>query len=95
MGQPAPKYVVMYESSPQACDLAPVHFPAHSARCDEFHARGDLLLVGTFADPMAEGSMSVFRSREAAEEFIEGDPFRTEGVISGWTIKEWHEAYLR
>ena len=93
-GEPAPKHVVFYESSDQACDLAPIHFPAHDAWLEEFRARGELLLVGTFADPMADGSMSVFSSREAAERFVEGDPFRTEGVVRAWHIKEWHESLM-
>jgi len=93
--EPAPKYVVRYQTSSKAPELVPVHFPAHRARLDEFHARGELLLVGTFADPMAEGSMAVFTSRAAAEAFVDGDPFRLEGVISGWTIQEWHEMYMR
>lgn len=92
--RPAPKYVVFYESSDEACDLAPIHFPAHEAWLERFRARRDLLLVGTFADPMVDGSMSVFSSREAAERFVEGDPFRTEGVIKAWHIKEWHEILM-
>jgi uncharacterized protein len=41
-----------------------------------------------------DGSMAVFSSREAAERFVEGDPFRTEGVIKAWHIKEWHETLM-
>ena len=26
--------------------------------------------------------------------FVEGDPFRLNGVVSSWTIKEWHDPYL-
>ena len=40
-----------------------------------FHARGDLLMVGTFADPETQGSMAIFETREAAEESVVGDPF--------------------
>jgi uncharacterized protein len=87
---PPRKYVVFYESSERVAELAPLHFAAHSARVAEFKARGDLLQVGTFANPYEEGSMSVFSSREAAERFIEGDPFRIEGVIKAWNIKEWY-----
>ena len=43
---------------------------------------------------MADGSMSVFTTREAAERFVDGDPFRTEGVIRDWRIKEWHETLM-
>jgi uncharacterized protein YciI len=61
---------------------------------DEFHARGDLLLVGTFADPQADGSMSVFRTREAAQEFVDGDPFVREGVVASYEIREWNEVLM-
>ena len=66
-------------------------YPRHLARLKEFRDRGDLLLVGTFGDPQAEGSMGVFGSREAAEEFVRGDPFVNEGVVRAWTLREWDE----
>src|SRR4051812_12440857 len=61
------KHVLFYESVYDVMTKAPQHFPAHKERLDAFHARGDLLMVGTFGDPQREGSMSVFRTREAAE----------------------------
>jgi uncharacterized protein YciI len=85
------KYVLFYESAEDVLSKAPVHFPAHSARLGEFHARGDLLMVGTFANPQEEGSMSIFTTREAAEEFAEGDPFVLNGVVRRWEIREWDE----
>jgi uncharacterized protein YciI len=85
------KYVLFYESADDVLSKAPEHFPAHSARVDEFHARGDLLMVGTFADPQEEGSMSVFATREAAEEFAQGDPFVRNGVVRNWYVREWDE----
>jgi uncharacterized protein YciI len=85
------KYVLFYESAEDVLSKAPVHFAAHSARLDEFHARGELLMVGTFANPQEEGSMSIFTTREAAEEFVDGDPFVLNGVVRGWEIREWDE----
>ena len=35
--------------------------------------------------------MSIFTSREAAEEFAAGDPFVLNGVIRNWQIREWDE----
>jgi len=52
---------------------AHVHDEAHRAWLDDFYAGGLLLMAGPFANP-ADGYMSVFTSREAAEEFIQGDP---------------------
>jgi uncharacterized protein len=64
---------------------------AHSARLQEFHARGDLLMAGTFGDRQNEGSMAIFTSREAAEEFVKDDPFVLNGVVRDWHIRKWHE----
>ena len=85
-------YVLFYESTDDVMSRAPVHYPAHRERLVEFKARGQLLLVGPFADPRRDGSMAVFTSREAAEEFVAGDPFVGEGVVRSWTVKEWHES---
>jgi hypothetical protein len=37
--------------------------------------------------------MGVFRTREAAEEFIAEDPFVTSGAIGRWYLREWHEIF--
>jgi uncharacterized protein YciI len=85
------KYVLFYESGDDVATHAPPHFPAHSARLQEFHARGDLLMVGTFGDPQNEGSMSIFTSRKAAEEFAKDDPFVLNNVVRAWYVREWNE----
>jgi uncharacterized protein len=84
--------VVLYESADDMPSKAPVVFPAHKARLDEFAARGVLLMVGPFGDPLAEGAMAIFTTRAAAEEFVAGDPFVLEGVVRAWQIRDWHEA---
>jgi uncharacterized protein YciI len=85
--------VVLYASAPDVLTKAPAHFPAHKQRLDAFHDRGDLLLVGTFGDPQAEGSMAIFVSREAAEAFVAGDPFVRNGVVAAYEIRDWTEIY--
>lgn len=85
------KYVLFYESAPDVASKAPAHFPAHKARYQDFHARGLLLMLGTFSDPQDEGSMAVFASREAAEEFAAGDPFVLNGVVTRWYVRDWRE----
>jgi uncharacterized protein YciI len=85
------KYVLFYVPADDLASKAPAHFPAHSARLDEFHSRGTLLMVGTFGNPQEEGAMAVFTTREAAEEFVRGDPFVLNGVMRDWQIREWDE----
>ena len=87
------KYVLFYESAEDVASKAPPHFPAHWARCQEFHARGLMLMVGTFADPQSQESMAIFTAREGAEEFVAGDPFVQNGVVRSWDLREWNEAF--
>jgi uncharacterized protein len=85
------KYVLFYESADDVASKAPLHLAEHRARIQEFHARGLILLVGTFGDPQREGSMAVFPTREAAEEFVADDPFVLNQVVRRWEIREWNE----
>ncbi len=87
------KYVLLYESVPDVHSKAARHLAAHRARLEEFHARGTLLMVGPFGDPQKEGSMGIFTTREAAEEFAKGDPFVVNGVVARWQLREWNEVF--
>jgi len=84
------KYIVTYDLADGAYDLAMQHYPAHRARLDEFHRRGVLLMVGTFADEPV-GAMAVFTTREAADEFMADDPFLEHGVVGSHRVREWDE----
>lgn len=85
------KAVLLYESADDVVTKAADHFAAHLDRIEEFHARGEILMVGTFGDPQAEGSMAVFPTRASAEAFVAGDPFVLEGVVRAWQIRDWNE----
>jgi uncharacterized protein YciI len=84
-------HVLLYESADDVATRAPQHFDAHLTRVREFHARGELLMVGTFGDPQREGSMGIFATREAAEAFVAGDPFMHHGVVRRYALREWQE----
>jgi len=85
------KYVLFYTPAEDVMEKAPLHFPAHQSRIGQFHDRGDILMVGTFGDPVNQGSMAIFPTRESAEAFVEGDPFVLEGVVRSYEIREWDE----
>lgn len=89
------KYVVFYESAENLAAKAPAHIAAHVAYWDRFLKTGELELIGTFADAQADGAMSVFRTRQAAEAFVKDDPFVVNGVVASWRILEWNEALTR
>ena len=87
------RFVLLYESPSNERERVPAFFAAHSAYAAEFRARrpGELLMTGPF--PMTDigqpGAMSIFTSREAAEEFAPGDPFVVNGVVEKWEIRQW------
>lgn len=87
------KIVSFYEVAPAALAKIKEHFPAHRARLDEFHARGVLIAAGPLGNPPTS-AMGIFTSREAAEEFINGDPFVTNGIVTEWRLVEWNAAFL-
>jgi uncharacterized protein len=88
------KAVMFYESAPGVAAKARVHMAEHRARWAEFSRRGDLLMIGPFANAQEDGSMGVFTTREAAEEFVRGDPFVLNGVVRNWFIRGWIEALV-
>ena len=70
-------------------------YPRHHAYVEQFAQDGGLVAIGTFDDPVANGSMAVFASRDRAEEFLAHDPFVTEDVVDPSAIREWNVLTFR
>ena len=51
-------------------------------------------MMRPFANAQEEGSMGIFTTREAAGEFVRGDPFVLNGVVRNWFIRDWIEALV-
>ena len=86
----ATRYVLFYEAGENFPAGAREHFPAHQARYQEFMRRGVLLALGPFTDDPVGGALAIFTTREAAEEFVAGDPFVLEKVVGRWHVRQWH-----
>jgi len=85
------KAVVFYEhNAEKTMDEFMEVFPRHETFEAEFLKSGKVLGTGAFANP-GEGAMAIFISKEAAEEFVNGDPFVQEGLIAKVTIREWND----
>ena len=85
------KYVMRYTAVEDFLPLAEANGAAHVARLTEFHDRGVLLLAGTLQEPFNGDALAIFTTREAAEEFVSGDPFVVNGVVASWEIRPWYE----
>jgi uncharacterized protein YciI len=86
------KTLLFYEMAADGMAKAMENFPAHHARLKDFHARGVLLGAGPMGNP-PEGALGIFTSREAAEEFVAGDPFALNGVAAKWRLLEWNAEF--
>lgn len=66
---------------------------AHNAYADTFRERypGALVMMGPFPEPEdgQPGALSIFTSREAAEEFATSDPFVVNEVVKTWRVRKW------
>jgi uncharacterized protein YciI len=85
------KAVVFYEhNAEKTMDEFMTVFPRHETFEAEFLKSGKVLGTGAFANP-GEGAMAIFVNKEAAEEFVNGDPFVQEGLIAKVTIREGND----
>ncbi|MGH7272490.1 MAG: YciI family protein [Polyangiaceae bacterium] len=86
------KYVLLYEATADFRSKVPAHIEAHRALWAQFQSDGHLLMIGPFTDALAAGAMGIFTNRDAADRFVNADPFVTQGIVARWTIREWNEA---
>ncbi len=85
------KFVVIGESTGASMEAIMAVYPRHKALVDAFVDRGEVIGIGPFED---RGNMAIFRSREAAEEFVQKDPFQLEGLVRSYVIREWNDGML-
>jgi uncharacterized protein YciI len=85
------KAVVIGESSGASMDAIMAVYPRHKALVDQFIARGEVIGIGPFMD---RGNMGIFRTRAAAEEFVQQDPFALEGLVKSYVIRDWNDTML-
>lgn len=66
-------------------------YPRHKAVVDKFIAEGVVIGIGPFMD---RGNMAIFKTREAAEQFVKEDPFILEGLVKSFAIRDWNDTLL-
>ena len=85
------KYVVIGVSTGASMEAIMKVYPRHKVLVDEFKSRGVVIGIGPFSD---RGNMGIFRTREAAEEFVRRDPFNLEGLVKEYAIREWDDQMI-
>jgi len=84
-------FALFYDVVDGFADRRMPHRPAHLAKINEAHARGDLVMAGALGDP-PEGALIVFtgETAEIAQQFARADPYVTQGLVTRWRVVPWH-----
>ena len=53
------------------------------------HDRGELVLAGALPDPYDRALLVWTAPREVVERFAAADPYVVQGLVTGWTVREW------
>ncbi len=62
----------------------------HLALLQAAHERGELLLGGALPDPYDRALTVWTAPREVVEDFVARDPYVTQGLVTGWTVRPWN-----
>ena len=83
-------FLLFYDTAPDYLERRADHRSVHLAYAWNAVERGELLLGGALAAPV-NGAVLLFQGedRSVAEEFARGDPYVTNGLVSGWHVREW------
>lgn len=85
------KAVVIGEPSGAPMETIMGVYPRHKVIVDKYIAQGEVIGIGPFGD---KGNMAIFKTREAAEQFITEDPFILEGLVKSVVIHDWNDTML-
>jgi uncharacterized protein YciI len=86
------KYVVIGFGTGATAESIMAVYPRHKVLVEELVSRGVVIGIGPFSD---RGNMGIFRTLEAAKEFVQRDPFKLEGLVKEYTIREWNDTYIQ
>lgn len=83
-------YLLFYELVDDYMERRPAFRQEHLKLAEEAKARGELILAGAYADP-PDGAALVFQAGDdlPVREFVAKDPYVREGLVKGWTIRQW------
>jgi uncharacterized protein YciI/heme-degrading monooxygenase HmoA len=83
-------YLLFYKVAADYAERREALRTDHLDHAREARDRGELLLGGAFADPVA-GAALLFHgtSPAVAETFANADPYVTSGLVTRWHVREW------
>lgn len=83
-------FLLLYDTASDYLDRRPAFRVDHLAYANAAVARGTLILGGALADP-PDRAVLLFRAENVAvaEDFAANDPYVLNGLVTGWSVREW------
>ena len=85
------KYVVLGEGAGAATDAIMKVYPRHKEFADALIAQGLVIGIGPST---GGGNLGIFKTKEAAEKFANEDPFKLEGLVKSYVVREWNDSII-
>jgi uncharacterized protein len=86
-----PYFALIYELVDDYLERRAVFRAEHLKLAEEWHARGEIVLAGAFAEP-TDKALLIFRAedRSSPETFVEQDPYVRNGLVKSWKVRPWN-----
>jgi uncharacterized protein YciI len=80
--------ILQYEYVPDIAEKRTPHRQAHLDLIAAYHGDGRIVMGGAVGDPPSAG-LIVFRTADAAQAFVDEDPYGAAGLVVKATIQPW------
>ena len=87
------QYLLKYKYIPDVLEKRGPFREAHLGLAKQLIADGTCISGGPTAEPGAEvptGALFIFTTEAAAKQFVEGDPYVSNGIVTKHSIEEWN-----
>jgi uncharacterized protein YciI len=80
--------ILQYEYVPDMAEKRTPHRQGHLDLIAAYHGDGRIVMAGAVGDPPSAG-LFVFRAADAAQAFVDEDPYGAAGLVVKSTIQPW------
>jgi uncharacterized protein YciI len=94
----AMQYLLKYTYVPDVLEKRGPFRDAHLGLAKQLIAEGTCLSGGPTSEPGAEipkGALFIFTTEAAAQQFVQGDPYVSNGIVTEHSIEEWNVVVQR
>jgi uncharacterized protein YciI len=94
----ATQYLLTYDYIPEVLEKRGPYREGHLGLAQQLIDQGKCLSGGPTGEPGMEvptGALFIFTDEESAKLFVEGDPYVSNGIVTGHSIQEWNMVLQR